>query len=806
MNKSSGQRYLDNEDTGLVAVAIDTDKGSQHALRWTADHLASKAQPFILLHVRKKPLTIPTPSGRQVPISEVNEEVAYAFLEQADLQTKEILLPYQCYCNRRGLQYKEVIIDDTDVPRAIVNYVLQENIDKLVLGASSRNAIMRTFKGADVPTSVSKAAPEFCSVYVISKGRISSVRPATNPNRHPGKGQSNNVLESSAKFQSTKSEPSVPPQVDIAPHCLLARSKKLGHGHEGGLSMRGYDCKMAEKINLAIQGGGQLDSPYQNSASCPSSIDQQVNYYQRDNADFGSQRPRLPNLYRDYPDELKKSFESNRSDLTRSFESNRSELTMSCESSRNSFESSRNSTDSNRSGGQMHIIESHRIGGYLRSFESNTSSLPNWSGASSSYEHSPSAFQEDLESLEDGDAELRRLKLELQQTMDVYNKACKDALSAHQMVNDLNSRRAEEAAIQMAENERERYRTYPEASQIAQVAEIETNKRINAENKLLQEMENKKVFDSLSVDVRYRRYTAQEIQKATDCFSEDLKIGEGGYGPVFKGTLDHTLVAIKILQSNASQGMRQFQQEVEVLSCIRHPNMVLLMGACPEYGSLVYEFMANGSLEDRLFCRDNTPPLSWQLRFKIAAEVATGLLFLHQTKPEPLVHRDLKPANILLDSNFTSKIADVGLARLLPPSVAKDVTQYHMTAAAGTFCYIDPEYQKSGMLCIKSDIYALGIIFLQLITARPPMGLAHNMEEAMEVGELEEMLDPKVPDWPMEETIQFAKLALKCCELRRKDRPDLGTVVLPVLNRLRDLAYQSLSNLMVSALQHRGLP
>lgn len=218
--------------------------------------------------------------------------------------------------------------------------------------------------------------------------------------------------------------------------------------------------------------------------------------------------------------------------------------------------------------------------------------------------------------------------------------------------------------------------------------------------------------------------------------------------------------------------------------------MVLLIGACPEYGCLVYEYMSNGSLEDRLFCKDDTPPLSWQLRFKIASEIGTGLLFLHQNKPEPLVHRDLKPGNILLDKNFVSKIADVGLARLIPRAVADTITQYRMTAAAGTFCYIDPEYQKTGMLGIKSDVYALGIILLQLITGRAPMGLAHNIELAMEEDTLEEMLDPKVLDWPMEETLKFAKLALKCVELRRKDRPDLGTVVLPELNHMREFAEQ----------------
>jgi serine/threonine protein kinase len=219
--------------------------------------------------------------------------------------------------------------------------------------------------------------------------------------------------------------------------------------------------------------------------------------------------------------------------------------------------------------------------------------------------------------------------------------------------------------------------------------------------------------------------------------------------------------------------------------------MVLLLGACPEYGCLVYEYMSNGSLEDCLFRRGNSPPLSWQQRFKIAAEIGTGLLFLHQTKPEPIVHRDLKPGNILLDRNYVAKISDVGLARLVPPSVADSVTQYRMTATAGTFCYIDPEYQQTGMLGVKSDVYSLGIIFLQILTAKSPMGLAHNVDRAIEKGTFTEMLDPTVTDWPMEDVLRLAKIAVQCAELRRRDRPDLGKVVLPELDRLRELAEQN---------------
>jgi len=232
--------------------------------------------------------------------------------------------------------------------------------------------------------------------------------------------------------------------------------------------------------------------------------------------------------------------------------------------------------------------------------------------------------------------------------------------------------------------------------------------------------------------------------------------------------------------------------------------MVLLLGACPECGCLVYEFMANGSLEDRLFRLGNSPPLSWQMRFRIAAEIGTGLLFLHQAKPEPLVHRDLKPGNILLDRNFVSKISDVGLARLVPPTVADTVTQYRMTSTAGTFCYIDPEYQQTGMLGVKSDVYSLGIMLLQILTAKQPMGLAYYVEQAIEEGTLKDMLDPAVPDWPIEEALSLAKLSLQCAELRRKDRPDLGKEILPELNRLREIGEESLESVFYAGNQGKS--
>lgn len=229
-----------------------------------------------------------------------------------------------------------------------------------------------------------------------------------------------------------------------------------------------------------------------------------------------------------------------------------------------------------------------------------------------------------------------------------------------------------------------------------------------------------------------------------------------------------------------------------MLSNMKHPNLVRLLGSCPEYGCLIYEYMENGSLEDCLSRKDDNPLLSWKTRCRIAAEVATGLLFLHQKQPEPIVHRDLKPGNILIGRDYVSKIGDVGLARLVPPAMNDDVsTMYKLTAAKGTFYYIDPEYQSTGMLGVKSDLYSFGVMLLQMITGKSPVGIACLVEEAIEESKLVEVLDPVVPDWPIDEALSLAKLALWCCELQKKDRPDLATVVLPELNRLKELAHVS---------------
>ncbi|XWS46100.1 hypothetical protein CRYUN_Cryun14cG0034500 [Craigia yunnanensis] len=279
----------------------------------------------------------------------------------------------------------------------------------------------------------------------------------------------------------------------------------------------------------------------------------------------------------------------------------------------------------------------------------------------------------------------------------------------------------------------------------------------------------------------FSEFSFSEIEEATRNFDPTLKIGEGGYGSIYKGLLRHTTVAIKMLHAHSLQGPSEFQQEVDVLSKTRHPNLVTLIGACPEAWTLIYEYLPNGSLEDRLSCRDNSPPLSWQTRIRIATELCSVLIFLQSSKPHGIVHGDLKPANILLDANFVTKLSDFGICRLL----SNNTTVCCRTDPKGTFAYMDPEFLATGELTPKADVYSFGVILLRLLTGKQALGITKEMQYALDNGNLKNLLDPLAGDWPFVQAEQLANLALRCCEMSRKSRPDLSTDVWRVLEPMR---------------------
>ncbi|WZZ28111.1 hypothetical protein YC2023_011512 [Brassica napus] len=208
----------------------------------------------------------------------------------------------------------------------------------------------------------------------------------------------------------------------------------------------------------------------------------------------------------------------------------------------------------------------------------------------------------------------------------------------------------------------------------------------------------------------------KELIAATDNFSMECMIGEGGFGRVYKGFLTslNQVVAVKRLDRNGLQGTREFFAEVMVLSLAQHQNLVNLIGYCVEDDQRVLVY-PNGSLEDHLFdLPEGAPSLDWFTRMKIVHGAAKGLEYLHDYADPPVIYRDFKASNILLQSDFNSKLSDFGLARL-GPTEGKD---HVSTRVMGTYGYCAPEYAMTGQLTAKSDVYSFGVVLLEVISGR----------------------------------------------------------------------------------------
>uniref|UniRef100_A0A0D9XM56 RING-type E3 ubiquitin transferase n=1 Tax=Leersia perrieri TaxID=77586 RepID=A0A0D9XM56_9ORYZ len=295
-------------------------------------------------------------------------------------------------------------------------------------------------------------------------------------------------------------------------------------------------------------------------------------------------------------------------------------------------------------------------------------------------------------------------------------------------------------------------------------------------------------------------FSLMELEQATENFSNSLNIGQGGFGSVYRGFLRNTTVAIKMLHTDSLNGQSQFHQEVAILNRVRHPNLVTLIGACTEASALVYEFLPNGSLEDRLNCVDNTLPLTWQVRIQIITEICSALIFLHKHRPHAVVHGDLKPGNILLDANLQSKLSDFGISRLLLESSVTGSNAHYTSRPMGTPAYMDPGFFATGELTPQSDTYSFGVTIMRLLTGRAPLRLIRTVQEALNGDDLQSVLDHSAGDWPLVHVEQLARIALQCTELSKQMRPDLEHDVWKVLEPMRKEAFSPLCQFFRSVL------
>ncbi|EYU36706.1 hypothetical protein MIMGU_mgv1a001937mg [Erythranthe guttata] len=281
------------------------------------------------------------------------------------------------------------------------------------------------------------------------------------------------------------------------------------------------------------------------------------------------------------------------------------------------------------------------------------------------------------------------------------------------------------------------------------------------------------------------------ILKATDQFSNSNKLGEGGFGPVYKGILEGGQeIAVKRLSGESRQGLDELKNEFIFIAKLQHRNLVKLLGCCiqGDESMLVYEYMPNKSLDMFLFDQTKSSILDWQKRFDIINGIARGLLYLHQDSRLRIIHRDLKASNILLDSEMNPKISDFGLAR----SFGGNETEARTRRVVGTYGYMSPEYAVDGLFSVKSDVFSFGVLVLEIVSGKTNRGFTHSEHSLNLLGhawQLEkerrslELVDPALDiDFQTAEVSRSIQVGLLCVQQNPEDRPNMSSVVFMLRN------------------------
>ncbi|KAE8734873.1 S-locus lectin protein kinase family protein [Hibiscus syriacus] len=304
-----------------------------------------------------------------------------------------------------------------------------------------------------------------------------------------------------------------------------------------------------------------------------------------------------------------------------------------------------------------------------------------------------------------------------------------------------------------------------------------------SEDKNVYNKENKDEEEDLELAV----FGFRTIAQATDTFSFRNKLGQGGFGSVYKGTLANGQeIAVKRLSKSSGQGLNEFKTEVKLIAKLQHRNLVKLLGCCihGDERMLVYEYMPNRSLDSFIFDQTKSKVLTWSKRFRIICGIARGLLYLHQDSRLRIIHRDLKSSNVLLDSEMNPKISDFGLAR----TFGGDQTEANTNTIVGTYGYMAPEYATDGLFSVKSDVFSFGIVLLEVISGRKNRGFYHtNISSNLIVHAWRLWTEGKPSDaaddflvetGDLPELLRCIHISLLCVQQHPEERPSMSSVVL----------------------------
>ncbi|XP_040999759.1 U-box domain-containing protein 33-like [Juglans microcarpa x Juglans regia] len=756
------------EDIIYVAVSKDV-KESKSTVIWTLQNSGGKK--VCIIHVHQPAQMIPM-MGTKFPASSMKEQEVRAYREFERQNMQKILAEYLLICRRMGVRAEKLHTEMDSIEKGIVELISQHGIRKLVMGAAADKHYSR--KMMDLKSKkaiyVCQQAPLSCHIQFVCKGNLIHTREAS---LH------------GADMEVVSSLPQASPNIETGQlNHLRLRSATTGHNTQVNLTNPAQDLlRRVRSADIEKYGASEKKKSF------PANTE-------------GFSSPHTSEMY----------VLSGRSSSLGSGHSTSSSTDMTlvpCQE-----------TEESESGLDLSAVPQSKEDFRL----SSPPSVLDGSIDDTFYNHLERAMAEAINAKQEAFQEtVNRGKAE-KNAIDAIRRA---KASESLYVEELKQRKEIEEALAKEKEEfikmKNQHEKVMEELQIALDQKSSLEMQIATSEQMVKELERKiiaavdllqnfkKEQGELQTERDYALKEAEELRKRQGetsskcmhqffsefCFSEldeatrnfdpVLMIGEGGYGTIHKGVLRHTQVAVKMLNSHSLQGPSEFQQEVDVLSKLRHPNIVTLIGACQEAWALIYEYLPNGSLEDRLSCKDNSAPLSWQIRIRVAAELCSALIFLHSCEPNSIIHGDLKPANVLLDANFVSKLSDFGICRLLSHDRNSDMnsTEVWRTDPKGTFVYMDPEFLSTGELTPKSDVYSFGIILLRLLTGRPALGITKEVQYALDSGKLKALLDPLAGDWPFVQAEQLAHLALRCCEMNRKNRPDLSSDVWRVLEPMR---------------------
>ncbi|XP_042391233.1 U-box domain-containing protein 33-like [Zingiber officinale] len=777
-SSQTGPREMEDEEKAYVAVVKQVKEGKAN-LAWVLQN-TSKYCKIVLLHVHQPAQRIPTALG-WFPASKLeNQEVAaYRRMEEENMHGN--LDEYVNMCSQVKVHKAEkVVIERDDIAEGLTESIVSHGITKLVMGAAASKNYSRKMKAPRSKTALAvkqKAHPS-CKIWFICKGNLICTREA--------------LLDGSIVSQSFTASPiSKTSQSEI--HRPISASLSRGG-----------------PTNCSSIAPGKQDIVTQRSLS------DDLSPY-RDLTMRTSPTP-SKKLVRSSTTESRESKEPSRSTSESKGSSvvdpldaasSISDYSVFDEEKSDMASLSTMQDDADREGASLILQVKHEPEEYNKLLSPHQDQVnlgvddvlceklqTALDEAESFTREAYEEFYKRQKAEKDLNEAIQKVKIvqnlynqEFKQRIGIEEALAKEksallALKKHQdeVYEELKKAYQKMEALQLQNSDSDHIlkdikkklsEAYSHLDSIRQEHDVLQQERDKAmrENQELKRMKEEATSSIHEAD-NFSIFSLSELEQATENFKEESKIGEGGYGCVYKGFLRHTTVAIKRLNPQGMQGKAEFQREMNVLSKVRHPNLVTLIGACPEAWALVYEFLPNGSLEDHLNCKKNAPPLMWQTRTCIAAEICSALIFLHSCKPFSVVHGDLKPGNILLDSNLVSKLGDFGICRLLVQSM-NSTALYHCTRQPkGTFAYMDPELLTSGEITIKSDMYSFGVILLRLLTGRPAFGVSKVVQEALDKNCLHKILDGSAGDWPYLHAEKLAKVGLKCCQMKRRNRPD----------------------------------